>query len=165
MQEYMEKYAAPGEHHNHLALLAGQWATKTQFWPAPGAPVMESTGTAEHKMALGGRYLLTSLQTSGFMGQPYAGMGMVAYDRFLEKYVETWCDTMGTMMLVSSGTCGGAGKQRAMVAEFVDPMTKKPTRLRSLYNIHDPNHYTLEMFTLAPDGNEFKIMEIAHARR
>ena len=164
MKEYMEKYAAPGEHHKHLEMLAGSWTAQTKFWPAPGAPAMESGGTAEHKMVLGGRYLLTSYQ-GDFGGMPFAGMGTAAYDRFLGKYIETWIDSMGTMVLISEGTCDGMGKIRTITAKFVDPMTQKPTTMRSVYRIVDADHYTLEMYNQAPGQEEFKVMEIAHIRK
>lgn len=164
MKEYLEKYAAPGEHHKHLEMLAGTWTTATKFWPAPGAPAMESTGTAEHKMVLGGRYLQTSYQGE-FAGMPFAGMGVAAYDRLLQKYVETWIDNFGTMVLVSEGTCEDGGNVRTVRAEFVDPMTQKPTTMRSVYRFTDPDHYTLEMYGPGPDGSEVKMMEIAHTRK
>lgn len=163
MQEYMEKYATPGEHHKHLEMLAGKWSTTSQFWPLPGAPMMESTGKAEHKMVLGGRYLQTNYEGE-FAGAPFAGTGMVAYDRYKQQYVETWGDTMGTMVLISEGTCGGDGKVRIMQAEFDDPMTKRRATMRSVYLIQDADHYSLEMYGPGPDGREYKIFVIQHTR-
>ena len=163
MQEYMEKYATPGEHHKHLEMLAGKWSTTSQFWPAPGAPVVESTGSAEHKMILGGRYLQTTYEGE-FGGMPFAGTGVVAYDRYKQNYVETWVDTMGTMVLVSEGGCEAEGKTRKMQAEFDDPMTQRRVTMRSVYRIEDANHYTLEMYHPAPDGQEYKAFEIVHTR-
>lgn len=163
MKEYMEKYATPGEHHKHLEMLAGKWSTASQFWPAPGAPVVESTGRAEHKMILGGRYLQTTYEGE-FGGMPFAGTGVVAYDRYKQNYVETWGDTMGTMILVSEGSCDGRGTARIMKAEFDDPMTKRRVFMRSVYRIEDANHYTLEMYHPAPDGQEYKAFEIVHTR-
>lgn len=164
MQEYMEKYATPGEHHQHLAMLAGQWTTVTTFWPAPGAPPMESTGAAEHKMVLGDRYLQTSYRGE-FMQAPFEGMGTAAYDRYQKKYVETWIDTMGTMILVSEGYCDGSGKVRIGVADYDDPMTGKRSKMRFVYRIADADHYTLEMYGESPQGEEFKMMEISHTRQ
>ena len=163
MREYLEKYATPGEHHKHLEMLAGKWTTKSRFWPSPDAPVMESTGTAEHKMILGGRYLQTSYDGE-FADMPFAGMGVVAYDRYKQKYVETWIDSMGTMVMISEGTCDTEGKVRTMVADFDDPMTQRRVQMRSVYRVLDADHYTLEMFGPGPDGKEFKAFELLHAR-
>ncbi len=163
MMEYLEKYATPGEHHKHLEMLAGTWTTETRFWPAPGAPALESTGQAEHTMVLGGRYLQTSYR-GDFAGMPFEGMGIAAYDRFLNTYIETWVDNFGTMVLVSKGTCDGTGKIRTITADFIDPMTGQPTQMRSVYRFLDPDHYVLEMYSRGPDGEEWKTMEIAHTR-
>jgi len=163
MAEYMEKYATPAEHHHHLEMLAGRWTTRTTFWAAPGAPPTESTGAAEHKMILGGRFLVTSYK-GNFMDTPFEGMGLAAYDRYRNKYVETWVDSMGTMVLVSEGACDGTGKRRTVTAEFTDPMTGADTTFRSVYRIIDEDHYVLELHSSLPDGGEFKIFEIAHSR-
>lgn len=163
MQEYMEKYATPGEHHKHLERLAGRWNTASQVWPVPGAPVVESSGKAEHRMILGGRFLQVTYEGE-FAGMPFAGTGMVAYDRYKQNYVETWGDTMSTMILVSEGSCDNEGKERTMQAEFDDPMTQRHGTMRSVYRIQDADHYTLEMFGPGPDGNEYKIFVIEHTR-
>jgi hypothetical protein len=164
MKEYIEKYATPGEHQKHLEMLAGQWTTKQRFWPAPGAPVMEAKGTANHRMVLGGRFLATTYRGS-FMGMPFQGMGTAGYDRYRNKYVETWIDNFGTMTLISEGTCDGTGKVRTIEGKFDDAMTGKPSYMRSVYRFQDKDHYTLEMFGPAPDGQEYQWMVIEHTRR
>jgi hypothetical protein len=163
MQEYMEKYALPGEHHNHLEMLAGTWTTVSRFWPAPDAPVQETVGKGEHRMVLGGRFLETSYEGE-FSGMPFSGQGMAGYDRYQNKYVETWGDTMGTMILISEGQCDGEGKVRTMVADFDDPMTQRRVRMRSVYRIQDADHYTLEMYGPDATGQEYKAFELAHTR-
>jgi hypothetical protein len=163
MLEYMEKYATPGEHHRHLEKLVGNWTTATTFWAAPGAPPAESTGAAEHRMILGGRFLVTSYK-GNFMDIPFEGTGTVAYDRYKEKYVETWVDNMGTMVMVSEGTCDGTGKERTVAAEFTDPMTGADVAFRSVYRIIDEDNYVLEMHSSLPEGGEFQLFEIAHTR-
>jgi hypothetical protein len=163
MQEYMEKYATPGEHHRHLEKMAGKWTFENKFWPMPGAEMMKSTGSAEAKMIMGGRYLHSSYQGEMF-GREFMGMGIAAYDQYKKKYVETWVDNHGTMVMMAEGTCGEQGNSRTVLAEFDDPMTHSPTWMRSVYRFRDPDHFTMEMFSKAPDGTEFKVMEIAHTR-
>ncbi len=163
MAAYLRAYAAPGEHHEHLKMLAGTWRTEGKFWPAPGAPAIESTGRAQHRMILGGRYLETTYEGE-FENMSFSGRGTAGYDRYLGKYVETWVDNFGTMVLVSEGTCDGTGKVRTLVASYVDPMTQKPTTMRSVYRIQDADHYVLEMYTRSGEAPEVKTMEIAHTR-
>ena len=56
MESYM-KLAMPGEPHNLFTSLEGSWTTKTKEWMDPDKPAVESTGSAEMKMLLGGRFL------------------------------------------------------------------------------------------------------------
>jgi len=163
MKDYMAKYGTPGEHQGHLKAMAGRWTTVTKMWPAPGAPPQESKGKAAHKMILGGRYLETSYK-GDFFGSPFAGTGHAAYDRYKKKYVETWVDTMSTMVLVSEGQCSDGGKSRTVTGTYDDPMTGQPTVMRSVYTLQDPDHFLLEMYTKQGNAPEFKMMEIQHTR-
>jgi hypothetical protein len=74
MMEVYQKLATPGEPHKQLASLAGSWTTKTKEWMEPGKPPTESTGTAEMKMLLDGRFLYQEY-SSQTMGQPFSGLG------------------------------------------------------------------------------------------
>src|SRR6478736_3387973 len=57
MMELWKKMAVPGEPHKLFASLAGSWTTTTKEWMEPGKPPTESSGTAEMKMLLDGRFL------------------------------------------------------------------------------------------------------------
>ena len=99
----------PGAAHKNLAGMEGTWTAKVKSWMSPGAPPMENDGTSESKMALGGRFLEERVQSS-FMGQPFSGIGYTGYDNVKKKYVSTWMDNMGTMIMVMEGTPDPAGK-------------------------------------------------------
>jgi hypothetical protein len=88
--------------------MEGTWMAKVKSWMSPGAPPMENDGTSESKMALGGRFLEERVQSS-FMGQPFSGIGYTGYDNVKKKYVSTWMDNMGTMIMVMEGTTDPAG--------------------------------------------------------
>jgi len=88
MMEAYKKLATPGEPHKLFASLAGSWTTKTKEWMEPDKPPMESTGSAEMKMLLEGRFLQQEL-TGNMMGQPYSGVGITAYDNLRKRYVST----------------------------------------------------------------------------
>jgi hypothetical protein len=68
MMEVYKKLGTPGEPHKQFASLAGSWTTKTKEWMEPGKPPMESSGVAEMKMLLDGRFLQQEL-TGDMMGQ------------------------------------------------------------------------------------------------
>src|SRR6266852_9004741 len=69
IMEVYKKLATPGEPHKLFASLAGSWETKTKEWMEPGKPPTESTGSAEMKMLLDGRFLYQEFN-GNMMGQP-----------------------------------------------------------------------------------------------
>ena len=92
MMELWQKLAQPGEPHKLFATLAGSWTTTTKEWMEPGKPPTESTGTADMKMLLDGRFLYQEF-TGQMMGQPFSGVGIDAYDNMSKKYMTAWMDT------------------------------------------------------------------------
>src|SRR5438445_13241524 len=95
MMETYKNLATLVEPHKLFAGLAGSWTTKTKEWMEPDKPPMESTGSAEMKMLLDGRFLQQDF-AGDMMGQPYSGVGISAYDNLRKRYVTMWIDSMGT---------------------------------------------------------------------
>ena len=75
MMEVYAKLAIPGPPHKLLAGMEGVWQTKTKCWTETGKPPMESKGTCEQKMLLGGRFL-QQVFTGEMMGKPFTGIGI-----------------------------------------------------------------------------------------
>ena len=73
MMELWKQAATPGEPHKQFAALAGSWTTQTKEWMEPGKPPTESTGTAEMKMLLDGRFLYQEYNGQ-MMGRPDSGV-------------------------------------------------------------------------------------------
>lgn len=163
MMEIMSKYATPAEHHKHLEMMVGSWTTMSRFWMAPGAPPMESAGKARHSKVLDGRFIHVTYE-GDFAGQPFKGEGYAGYDRFKNKYVESWIDNFGTMMLYATGDCDGQGRVRIVRGEVDELLTGKPSWFRSVYRFDGPDRYSLEMYGPGPDGKEFRMFEIVHTR-
>ena len=109
MMEVWKQMATPGEPHKLFAGLAGSWTTTTKEWMEPGKPPTESTGTAEMKMLLDGRFLYQEF-TGNMMGQPFSGVGIDAYDNMTKKYMTAWMDTMGTGIFMLEGSASATGK-------------------------------------------------------
>ena len=109
MMELWKKLATPGEPHKLFASLAGSWTTQTKEWMEPGKPPTESTGTAEMKMLLDGRFLYQEYNAQ-MMGQPFSGIGIDAYDNMSKKYVTAWMDTSPAAATLSPACsrCGPA---------------------------------------------------------
>jgi len=164
MMEKWKEIATPGTPHKSLAALEGTWNTKVKSWMAPAAPPNESEGLSENKMVLDGRFLEQHF-TGNYMGQPFHGLGHTGYDNYKKRYVATWMDTMGTMVMVMEGSGDPSGKVITSTGTVDDFMTGKPAKIKSVTTIIDPDHHTYEMWAPGPDGKVYKNMEIHYYRK
>jgi hypothetical protein len=163
MMEMYQKLATPGEPHKLFASLAGSWTTATKEWMEPGKPPTESTGTAEIKMLLDGRFLYQEF-TGNMMGQPFSGVGIDAYDNIAKKYMTAWMDTMGTGIFLMEGTASADGKTITLRGSHSEPGGGKMTH-RAVWKIVDNNTQTFDMYGTHHGGKEMKVLEITYARK
>ena len=163
MMEMYKKLGAPGEPHQLFASLVGSWTTHTKEWMEPGKPPMESTGTADMKMLLDGRFLQQEF-TGDMMGQPYSGIGTSGYDNLRKRYVSTWIDSMGTGIFIMEGTASADGKTITLKGGHDEPGGGHMTH-RAVWKIVDNNNQTFDMFGTHRGGKETKMMEIIYTRK
>jgi len=164
MMQAMEKYGTPGPEHQLLLEGVGTWDVASKMWMDPAAPPMESKGVSTQRAILGGRYVQYDFE-GDMMGMPFSGFGVSGYDRFNQKYVSLWLDTMGTGFYLTEGTCDAAGKVCTETGVWDDCMTGKKAKVKNVFNHIDKDHFTMEMFMVQPDGSELKTMELAYTRR
>ena len=162
MEAYM-KLATPGEPHKQFASLAGSWTTKTKEWMEPGQLPTESTGTAEMKMLLDGRFLQQEF-TGNMMGQPFSGIGIDAYDNLRKRYVTAWIDTMGTGIFMMEGTASADGKTITMKGQH-DELGGGHMTHRAVWKIVDNDTQTFDMYGTHHHGKEMKMLEITYTRK
>jgi Protein of unknown function (DUF1579) len=163
MMELWKKLATPGEPHKLFATLAGSWTTTTKEWMEPGKPPTESTGTAEMKMLLDGRFLYQEYN-SQMMGQPFSGVGIDAYDNMTKKYVTAWIDSMGTGIFMMEGTASADGKTITLKGSHPEPGGGRMTH-RAIWKIVDNNTQTFDMYGAHRGGKETKMLEITYTRK
>ena len=163
MMEVYAKLAQPGEPHKLFASLAGSWTTKTKEWMESGKPPTESTGSAEMKMLLDGRFLYQEF-TGQMMGQPFSGIGIDAYDNLRKRYVTAWMDTMGTGIFTMEGTASADGKTITLKGQHAEPGGGHMTH-RAIWRIVDSNTQTFDMYGTHHGGKEMKMMEITYTRK
>ena len=163
MMEVYQKLATPGEPHKLFATLAGSWTTKTTSWMEPGKPPMESTGSAEMKMLLDGRFLQQEF-TGDMTGQPFSGVGIDGYDNLRKRYVTTWIDTWSTEIFQMEGTASADGKIIMQNGRHDEPGGGHMTH-RAVWKIVDGNTQTFDMYGTHQGGKEMKVMEIVYTRK
>ncbi len=165
--EQMMKLAAPGEHHRHLAPLAGKWAVAGRFRMSPDQSWETSQSESETEWVLGGRFLLQRVRGEPMPGMPtpFEGLGMTGYDNAKKKYVTTWADNMGTMLIYAEGTCSQGGKDITYVFDMLDCMTQREITVRMVIKIESNDKYVMEWHQPGPDGKEFLGMVLTSTRK
>jgi len=163
MMEMYQKLATPGEPHKLFASLAGSWTTHMKEWMEPGKPPMESTGTAEMKMLLDGRFLYQEF-TGQMMGKPFSGIGIDAYDNIRKKYVTAWMDTMATGIFLMEGTASPDGRTINLTGQHETPGGGHMSH-RTVWKLVDANTQTFDMYGTHPGDTERKMFEITYKRK
>ena len=157
-------YMTPGDAHAKLASQAGKWDVTGKMWMHPDEPPAEMKGVAEFEMILGGRYQWQNCK-GDFMGMPFEGNGIVAYDNALKKYMSFWIDSMGTGLMTMSGTMDSAGKVLTTSGEMTDPHGDTYW-IRMVGTEKDADHMVFEMHVRGPQHpTEYRCMELSYTRR
>jgi Protein of unknown function (DUF1579) len=163
MMEVYHKLAKPGAPHKLLASMAGSWRTRTKAWMEPSQPPMETAGTCDQKMMLGGRYLCQEF-AGDMMGTPFNGIGFMGYDNHKQRYVSTWMDSMSTGIFFFEGTADAGGRSITQTCVVDDPV-RGLLKWRTVTKIVDENTHLFEMFSTDKSDKEEKMMEITYTRK
>ena len=163
MMELWKQLGTPGEPHKLFATLVGSWTTTTREWMEPGKPPMESTGTAEMKMLLDGRFLYQEFNGQ-MMGQPFNGIGIDGYDNMRKKYVTAWMDSMGTGIFLMEGTASPDGRTITLRGSHPEPGGGKMTH-RAIWKIINADNQIFDMYGAHHGQKEMKMMEIVYTRK
>ena len=163
MMKIYQKLGTPGAAHKRFAKLEGSWETSTRAWMEPGQPPVESKGSCEQKMILGGRYLQQEYQGE-LMGQPFSGINLMAFDNHTKKVVSTWIDSMSTGIYFFEGEAGGNQRTLTQECRYDDPV-KGPSVWRSVTRFVNDNKIVFEMFIRAKREKEEKMMEMTVTRK
>ena len=160
--ELYRKLGTPGEQHKLLASLTGSWKVRVKSWTESDKPPMESLGTCEQKMVLGGRFLQQDF-SGDMLGTKFNGIGITGYDNYAKKYVSTWIDSMGTGILFFEGIDSTSNKTIIQECHHHDPARGAIT-WRSVTTIIDDSTWMFEMYSTYDNGKEAKGMEIIYER-
>lgn len=164
MMKSFQAYSTPGAYHQKLKALEGKWNYTSTFWMKPGETAEKSKGTAENKLIYGGRFLQMNAKGTA-MGQPFEGQGFVGYDNIAKEYTSFWFDNMGTGVMTAKGNFNEASNSIEEYGSFSCPMVNGAMSMRGIWSIIDKNHLKYETFVRAPNGREYKNMELEYTRK
>ena len=156
--------AVPDSHHARLADFVGSWNIHTRFWRQPDMEPLESDGTAELRLILGGRFL-EQRQEGTLLGKHTSGIGYVGYDNAKGRYTSLWLDDLGTAVLQTEGPPDRSGKVIRTHGMIDDAATGKPLRIEEAMSLVGPDRFTYEAWTGPPGGKLMRVMQIVYSRR
>ncbi len=174
MEEWM-KAMKPGPQHKMLAECAGDWdVVMKTWWGGPGSPAQESKGKSTIKTVLDGRYIHEEFKGNAMMPDPknpmnmvptpFEGMGMLGYDNVRKLFVGTWCDSLGTQILVWKGTMPPGSKTMTCYGEMDEPMMGMYGRMvKYETKFVSDDKRVFSMYDLAV-SEDYKVMEITYTR-
>lgn len=177
-EDPLNRLIEPGEHHEHLDRLAGDWDLTIRVFPSPDAEPVESAGTAEARWILDRRFLWTIYRAELF-GKPFEAWSIEGYDNQAEEYVGTWRDTQGTYTLVYRGKCRRPeplegetdaepepeGAYRVMNTKLTDPVSEEKFDVRTEIRIQEDGGFVMESFIDLSQEESLKNLEIVGRRR
>ena len=151
----------PGEHHNHLKMMAGTWEVKSKFHMVPGQTI-EMNGVEVAKMQPGGFWLISDF-TGKITDMPFHGHAVMGYEDHRKKYIGTWVDSFGSVLVTTTGTCSKDGKETTMIGKGYDRMQKREITYKQVYKIKDANTRTYHMYDI--QGKKEKLIMESVAKR
>ena len=155
----------PGSHHRHLDSIRGRWKSTITVWPRPGAEGNRSEGISELQWILDGRWLRQDYRASDASEGAAMGLGLIGYDYVREEHVYVWVDNMSYSALQAAGPCDGGGRTAVLVGSHGDPSSGERDRpFRWVIRTMNEDRWTLELYDTAPDGTEFRKLEIDNNR-
>ncbi len=164
--EEMLKLTQPGEHHELLKKLEGEWNYTMTYKMMKDAPEQTAEGKSINEIVLDGRYLKQTAENPMEMaGQKmvYKGHGYLGYDNVAKEYKTFWIDNMTTQMMVSSGTYDDGTKTLTEMGEHYCPIRNKDISFKSELSFEGDNPvYT--MYEKGEDGEYWQMMQIKYSR-
>jgi Protein of unknown function (DUF1579) len=164
MMDIMVKYGMPGKNHDFLKKYVGDWDIEVKNWAAPGAEPITSKASEKFRLIFDGRFLEGQFEGM-MMGQGFQGRQIIGYDLYQNKYVSFWIDSMSTPFFLTTGMLNAAGNVMTETGTWPEAMTGGTQKVKFVTTFMMDGKYTFEMFTSAPDGKEFKSMQLTGTRK
>ena len=151
----------PGASHRLLAPLEGNWTTEMKFWSQPGVGESSSQGKSSFKWIMGGRFLKEEVLGS-VLEQTFQGLGLMGYDNAKRRFTTVWVDSFNTGIATAEGTYAADNQKFSFVGSTYDPLINGVKETKSEIDIVNADQFVFRMFDTAPDGREFKSLEITY---
>ena len=159
----LAKAMTPGEGQKRLQAMIGTFDVAIRTWVDPSSPPIESSATSVGAWVLGDRYV--QMMLSGDMqGQPFSGIGYIAFDNVSKRYQATWMDNGSTGMTWYQGGFDASGKSATMKGSVADVLTGKPSPVELRMKLGDDGGHVTELWGKGLGSRMFRMMELRYTR-
>ncbi|PWK17424.1 DUF1579 domain-containing protein [Xanthomarina spongicola] len=153
----------PGEHHEWLASMNGEWDATVTMWMDPSQPPNISKATTVNEMIMGGLYQRSS-HTGNMMGMPFTGEAITGYDKAQNKFLAIWIDNFGSSIMFLEGQYNPETNVLTLEGNMIDPATGNNLQIREVFTKTSEDSHNFVMYMIL-DGKEIKNMEINYNRK
>lgn len=130
--------ASPGEYHETLEPLVGDWNLTFRIWTTADGEPLETYGKAESRWILDKRFV-RMIYKGELLGRDFEGQRVLGYHNQEEEFVATWRDSLGTYTLIFKGSCDDVlCRQRTMTADLTDPISGQKLKNKSVFHMGRP---------------------------
>lgn len=150
-----------GEMHKKLEYFNGPWNAEVSM--IMGGHTTTSKAKCTGEKVFDGRYI-KSMFEGDMMGQPFHGVSHIGYNNASQKFETSWIDSMGTGMMLMTGTLDAAGKVYSFAGEYHCPIQNKLVAQREITTIIDANTYRMDFYMPNLEGKEEMQMSITYKR-
>lgn len=162
MMEAYEQAGTPGEHHQALDRMAGEWDAEVRFWSDPDAEPMVTQATSTIEWVMDGRFMKETVE-SEFMGQPFHGVGFTGYNNAAGHYESSWMDNHSTALYRYEGKMDDEGRL-VFKTETIDPVSGETVKQKSVSEFVSDDEMIARGYEVR-DGEEVRTMEIHYKRK
>lgn len=99
------------------------------------------------------------------LGERYQGLGIFGYDSGARLFTTVWLDSLNTALALQKGHYLAEQNKFELTGEVYDPLLGRTKTTRSAIRVISHDSYELTMTDTAPNGAEFRSLEIRYARR
>lgn len=160
MMEAYTKAGAPGEQHEWLATLAGDWNISVKMLNMGPEP-MTTEATAHSEMIHGGRFLLEEIEGT-WMDQPFHASNVTGYNNTTGTFEQGWIDNFSTGLYTYTGSRDG--NTLTTTGEMKDPVSGEMVKNKSVLTVVSSDRLEVVGYEDRGEGWQ-KTMEIVYTRQ
>jgi len=165
MRERMMDAATPGEHHEMMRRMEGEWSVEVQVFTPGAAQPMTSNMEAVVEPVLGGRFMKETI-TGALMGSPFEAIGFFGYDNYAGRYEYTTFTNGSTASMRFEGFASQDGEKLVMYGEMDEPTLDVRARtVKTISWMPDEDTSILEVHDMHIGGGNTLVMRWTYERK